>query len=126
MHGHSHFLSQRSLGLTCIFVQFNKNNSRAIILIQLIIGNVHWVHSGHNHFAALFCIGEKRDFILLSRSVMNGIVNVKPAFHGACLERFWRRFCLRVFRSEQALLLKKNASTLNIAHVSMGVDCRAD
>ena len=28
--------------------------------------------------------------------------------------------------SEQALLLKKNASTMNIAHASMGADCRAD
>ena len=36
------------------------------------------------------------------------------------LERFRRRFCLRVFRAEQALLLKKNASTMSIAHVSMG------
>ena len=36
------------------------------------------------------------------------------------LERFRRRFCLRVLRAEQALLLKKNASTMNIAHVSMG------
>ena len=35
------------------------------------------------------------------------------------LERFRRRFCLRVFRAEQALLLKNNASTMNIAHVSM-------
>ena len=35
------------------------------------------------------------------------------------LERFRRRLCLRVFRAEHALLLKKNASTMNIAHVSM-------
>ena len=83
------------------------------------------------------------------------IDTLKPVFHGACfgavsaqtlyapyprpvfralsplsmervLERFRRRFGLRVFRSEQALLLKKNASTMNIAHVSMGADCRAD
>ena len=42
------------------------------------------------------------------------------------LERFRRRLCLRVFRAEHALLLKKNASTMNLAHVSMGADCRAD
>ena len=42
------------------------------------------------------------------------------------LERFRRRLCMRVFRAEHALLLKKNASTMNIAHVSMGADCRAD
>ena len=42
------------------------------------------------------------------------------------LERFRRRFCLRVFRAERALLLKKNASTMNIARVSMGADCCAD
>ena len=35
------------------------------------------------------------------------------------LERFRRRLCLRVFRAEHALLSKKNASTMNIAHVSM-------
>ena len=35
------------------------------------------------------------------------------------MERFRRRLCLRVFRAEHALLLKKNASTMNIAHVSM-------
>ena len=35
------------------------------------------------------------------------------------LERFRRRLCLRVFRAEHALLLKKNASTMNIGHVSM-------
>ena len=29
-------------------------------------------------------------------------------------------------RAEHALLLKMNASTMNIAHVSMGADCRAD
>ena len=37
------------------------------------------------------------------------------------LERFRRRLCLRVFRAEHALLLKKNASTMNIAHVSIGL-----
>ena len=42
------------------------------------------------------------------------------------LERFRRRLCLHVFRAEHALLLKKNASTMNIGHVSMGADCRAD
>ena len=42
------------------------------------------------------------------------------------LERFRRRLCQRVFRAEHALLLKKNASTMNIAHVSMGADYRAD
>ena len=36
------------------------------------------------------------------------------------LERFRRRLCLSVFRAEHALLLKKNASTMNIAHVSIG------
>ena len=41
-------------------------------------------------------------------------------------ERFRRRFCLRGTRAEQALLLKKNASTMNIAHVSMGANCHAD
>ena len=41
------------------------------------------------------------------------------------LERFRRRLCLRVFRPEHAPLLKKNASTMNIGHVSMGADCRA-
>ena len=38
---------------------------------------------------------------------------------------------MRVFRAEQALLLKKNASTMNIAHVSMAqiaapINVRAD
>ena len=47
------------------------------------------------------------------------------------LERFRRRLCLRVFRAEHALLLKKNASTMNIAHVSMAqiaapINVRAD
>ena len=47
------------------------------------------------------------------------------------LERFLRRLCLRVFRAEHALLLKKNASTMNIAHVSMAqiaapINVRAD
>ena len=56
-----------------MFGQFNKNDS--IILIQSF-GNVHWFHSDHSQFAALFCIGETRGFISLSRSVVNGIVNV--------------------------------------------------
>ena len=47
------------------------------------------------------------------------------------LERFRRRLCLRVFRAEHALLLKNNASTMNIAHVSMAqiaapINVRAD
>ena len=47
------------------------------------------------------------------------------------LERFRRRLCLRVFRAGHALLLKKNASTMNIAHVSMAqfaapINVRAD
>ena len=47
------------------------------------------------------------------------------------LERFRRRLCLRVFRAEHALLSKKNASTMNIAHVSMAqiaapINVRAD
>ena len=47
------------------------------------------------------------------------------------LERFRRRLCLCVFRAEHALLLKKNASTMNIAHVSMAqiaapINVRAD
>ena len=52
--------------------------------------------------------------------------DLSPLSMERVLERFRRRFCLRVFRSEQALLLKKNASTMNIAHVSMGADCCAD
>ena len=42
------------------------------------------------------------------------------------LERIRRPFCLRGTRAEQALLLEKNAPTVNIGHVSMGADCRAD
>ena len=41
-------------------------------------------------------------------------LNLKPPFQGAFLERFRRRFCLRGTRANQALLLKKNASTMDI------------
>ena len=56
-----------------MFGQFNKNYS--IILIQSLVMVIHWFHSGHIQFAALFYIGEKVGFISLSRSVMNAIVN---------------------------------------------------
>ena len=47
------------------------------------------------------------------------------------LERFRHRLCLCVFRAEHALLLKKNASTMNITHVSTAqiaapINVRAD
>ena len=47
------------------------------------------------------------------------------------LEPSRRRLCMRVFRAEHVLLLKKNASTMNIAHVSMAqiaapINVRAD
>ena len=51
------------------------------------------------------------------------LVTLSPLSMERVLERFRRRLCLRVFRAEHALLLKKNASTINIAHVSMGADC---
>ena len=56
---------------------------------------------------------------------------VSPLSMERVLERFRRRLCLRVFRAEHALLLKKNASTMNIAHVSMAqiaapINVRAD
>ena len=58
-----------------MFGQLNINDS--IIQIQPLVGpNAHWFHSDHNQCAALFCIGEQRGFISLSRSVMNGLVNV--------------------------------------------------
>ena len=56
---------------------------------------------------------------------------LKPVFHGACFGAVSARLCLRVFRAEHALLLKKNASTMNIDHVSMAqiaapINVRAD
>ena len=57
--------------------------------------------------------------------------SLSPLSMERVLERFRRRLCLRVFRAEHALLLKKNASTMDIAHVSMAqiaapINVRAD
>ena len=59
------------------------------------------------------------------------INTLSPLSMERVLERFRRRLCLRVFRAEHALLLKNNASTMNIAHVSMAqiaapINVRAD
>ena len=70
----------------------------------------------------------------LEEAKVNGtdsLVILSPLSMERVLERFRRRLCLRVFRAEQALLLKKNASTMNIAHVSMAqiaapINVRAD
>ena len=50
---------------------------------------------------------------------LTGKADLSPFSMERVLERFRRRLCLRVFRAEHALLFKKNASTMNIAHVSM-------
>ena len=74
------------LCLTCIVGQFHKNDS--IIPTKLF-------HSGHNQFTALFCIGEKRGFISLSRSVMNGIVNVMWKYCCGVAARVLARYSCR-------------------------------
>ena len=58
-------------------------------------------------------------------------VPLSPLSMERVLERFRRRLCLRMFRAEHALLLEKNASTMNITHVSMAqiaapINVRAD
>ena len=65
-----------------------------------------------------------------ARALLEG-TELSPLSMERVLERFRRRLCLRVFRAEHALLLKKNASTINIAHVSMAqigapINVRAD
>ena len=42
--------------------------------------------------------------------------SLSPLSMERVLERFRRRLCLRVFRAEHALLLKKNASTIRLMH----------
>ena len=51
---------------------------------------------------------------------------VKPAFHGACFGAVSAPILSARVPLRASAALKKNASTMNIAHVSMGADCRAD
>ena len=67
------------------------------------------------HSASLFA-SAVLSCILVTAMVLTVL---SPLSMERALERFRRRLCLRVFRAEYALLLKKNASTMNIAHVSM-------
>ena len=74
-------------------------------------------------FAPLFAVSQETGAMINGKSYILSRLSME--------QRFRRRLCLRVFRAEHALLLKKNASTVNIAHVSMAqiaalINVRAD
>ena len=53
-------------------------------------------------------------------------LHVKPAFHGACFGAVSAPILSARVPLRASAAFEKDASTMNIVHVSMGADCRAD